>query len=87
MAASSRMSAFRVEVPPRRVILPLLDDPQQFELDVGAQVADFVQEDGAALGQFEAALLALHGPGEGAPFMAEKFALHQGFRAGRPGSP
>ena len=38
---------------------------------------DFVEHDSAGAAKFETAELAIHRSGEGAAFVAEKFALHQ----------
>ena len=56
---------------------PLLDGPQQFDLHVQGQVADFVQKEGAAVGQLEAADPVGHRTGEGAAFVAKEFALNE----------
>ena len=58
----------------------LLEDAQQFRLNVERQLADFVQEDRSAVGQFEAADAAGDGAGEGPFFMAEQLAFHQASR-------
>ncbi len=52
---------------------PLLQDPQECDLRVGRKVADFIQEDGAAIRQFEAPEAPLHRSGEGPFLMAEQF--------------
>ena len=59
-----------------------LKDAQQLGLDLRGDFADFVQQDGAVVGQFEPAFALGHGAGEGALFMAEKFALDEVFRDG-----
>ena len=56
---------------------PFLDGPQQLDLHVQRQVADFVQEEGAAMGQLEAADPVGHRTGEGAALVAKEFALNQ----------
>ena len=48
-----------------------LDGPQQLGLQGRGQVTDLVQEQGAAVGQFQQAPLAGHGVGEGALLVAE----------------
>ena len=50
---------------------PFLQHAQQRDLRVGQEFADFVQEDGAPVRQFEPAQPALHRAGEGAFLMAE----------------
>ena len=55
----------------------LLQDTQHLGLGGQAHIADFVQEEGAAVRLFELALVLLDGRGEGAFFVTEKFALYQ----------
>ena len=55
--------------------LLLLQHAQQLHLRLERQVADLVEEDGAVVGQLEAALLLLHRAGERAAFVAEQLAL------------
>ena len=57
--------------------LVLLQHAQQLDLRLERQLPDFVQEDGAAVGQLEAALLLLHRAGEGAALVAEQLALDE----------
>ena len=57
----------------------LLQNAQQFHLGGEAEVADFVEEQGAAVGQFEATFLAGVRPGEGPFFMSEQLGFDQGF--------
>ena len=54
-----------------------LEHAQQFRLRFRAQVADFIQEQRAAVGQLEAALAPLGGAGEGAALVAEHFRLDE----------
>ena len=63
--------------------LALLEDAEQLGLRVGRQLADLVEEDGAAVGQLEAADAPGDGAGEGAFLVAEQLALDQAGRAGR----
>ncbi len=51
--------------------------PQQAGLGVGRHVADFVEEQGAAVGLLEAAPAQVGGAGESALFMTEQLGLHQ----------
>jgi len=51
----------------------LLQHAQDFCLQWQGQVADLVQQDGAAFGQLEAARLVAPGVGEGPGLVAEKF--------------
>ena len=57
--------------------LALLEHAQQLGLQLQRQVADLVEEDGAVVGELEAALAGGDGAGEGAPFVAEQLALDQ----------
>ena len=49
----------------------VLEDPEELHLGFGTQLADLVEEDGAAVGPFEAAPFGAHRPGESAAFVAE----------------
>ena len=53
----------------------LLQYAQQVGLGLQGNVADFVQENRSALGNFELAFLAVLGAGEGALFMPEELAF------------
>ena len=55
----------------------LLQDAQQLHLHRQAHVADLVEEQRAALGDFETALAGGDGAGEGALLVAEQLALEQ----------
>ena len=70
---SARMSV----PPPTRSKQLLLDGAQQFGLVLQGDVVDVVQVEGAAFGQFETALPALFGAGEGALFVAVKLGLDE----------
>jgi hypothetical protein len=59
-----------------------LEDAHEFDLGAEGHVADFVEEDGAAAGLFEAANAAGLGAGKGTAFMAEEFAFEEGFGDG-----
>ncbi len=48
---------------------PLLQHPQQRHLCFGGQVADFIEENGAAVGGFEPSQASLQGAREGALFV------------------
>ena len=61
---------------------PLLQHPQQLDLHRRAHVADFIEEQRAAFGDFEAALAGGHGTGEGALLVAEQFGFQQFGRNG-----
>ena len=63
--------------------LAFLQDAQQLGLEIGGNLADFVQEKRAAIGQFETTLAVGHGAGESALFMAEQFGLQHAFRQSR----
>ena len=62
--------------------LALFHGPEQLGLDLEADVADFVKEQGAVLGQFEFADLVGVGPGEGALDVPEELAFEQGLHQG-----
>lgn len=55
-----------------------LDDAEEFGLEGGIEIADFVEEESAAACAFEDAMAAGDGAGEGATFVAEEFAFDQG---------
>jgi hypothetical protein len=55
---------------------------QELDLGGGGDGSDFVEKDGAAVGQFEFPLARFRGPGEGAFLMAEEFALNEGLGQG-----
>ncbi|MPM72688.1 hypothetical protein SDC9_119664 [bioreactor metagenome] len=64
--------------------LPLLKHPQQLGLHIKAHFTDFIQKNGAAVGQLEFAHFpALFRPGKRALFIAEQLRLQQIFRNGR----
>ena len=63
--------------------LALLQHAQQLHLRLQVDVADFVEEQRAALGQLEAALAPLVRVGEGALLVAEQLGLDQACRAAR----
>ena len=58
-------------------VFVILQNPQQFGLEVEGDVADLIQKQRAAFGQLELAQAPVHGAGEGAFFMAEQLALQQ----------
>ena len=62
---------------PTRSKHPFLQHAQQLDLHGQAHVADFVEEQRAALGQLEAPLAGGNGAGECALLVAEQFALEQ----------
>ncbi|OPZ04584.1 MAG: hypothetical protein BWZ08_02665 [candidate division BRC1 bacterium ADurb.BinA292] len=59
-----------------------LEEAEQFGLEVDGEVADFVEEQAAALGHFEPPEAALERAGERAAFMTEQFGFHQFARHG-----
>jgi len=75
-------STFRVRVLAQGFEFPGLEDAQDFGLGGGAEFTDLIQKQAAPVGQDEAAILAADRPGEGPPFMAEKFGLQQGLGQG-----
>jgi hypothetical protein len=62
----------------------LLEHAQQIHLQLGGDIADFVEEDGSAVGHFELAALALRGAGERAFLMAEQLGFEE--RLGQRGA-
>ena len=83
MAAMTRTSTSTSSVPPTRRILLLLEGAQQLHLHGGRRLAHLVEEEGAAVGRLEEALLVLVGVREGALHVAEQLALEEASRAGR----
>ena len=59
-----------------------LEEAEQLGLDLRGNLADFVEEDGAAVGQFETAFALVERAGEGAFFVAEEFAFDEVFGDG-----
>ena len=62
--------------------LLLLQHPQQLRLQWRVELGDFVEEEGAAVRQLDAAASSCIGAGERAFFMAEEFTLEQGLGQG-----
>src|SRR5579863_2786986 len=62
--------------------LLILQDTEQFGLHFQRNLADFVEEQGAAVGQFHAAHFARDGAGEGPLLVAEELAFQQSGRDG-----
>ena len=54
----------------------VLEYLQQLGLQLQLHVADLVEQDGAAIGEFEHAGFLLEGTRKGAPFIAEQLAFH-----------
>ena len=73
----SRMSVWIVALPPTRSNCSFLQQPQQFGLRGRRHVADFIHEDGSAVGLLELADAAAVGAGERAALVAEKLAFQQ----------
>src|ERR1700730_1896180 len=59
-----------------------LQNAQQLGLENGRKLADVVEENGAAFGNFEKSFFLGNGAGEGALFVAKQFALQQSFGKG-----
>src|SRR5262245_2352830 len=57
--------------------LALLHHPQELDLHLREQLADLIEQQGAAPGLLEATLADLVGAGERAPLMAEELRLEQ----------
>ena len=60
----------------------VLDDAQKLDLGMQRHVADFIEENGAAVGVFEKADAFVLRSGEGAARVAEKFAFEKRFGNG-----
>ncbi len=56
---------------------PFLDEAKQLDLERQRDVADLVEEQGAAMGELDLALVGLDRSGEGALLVAEQFGLEQ----------
>ncbi len=63
--------------PAHSLELAILDDPQQLLLHPGAGGGQLVEEEGAAIGPLEAALMALGCAGKGARLVTEQLGLQQ----------
>src|SRR3974390_237661 len=63
--------------------LAVFENAQELGLSSNRHLTDFVEQKGAAFGQFEAARAAFEGASEGAFFMAENFAFNESLRDGR----
>ena len=77
VAAIQRTSTSRVRLPPTRSKRALLQHAQELGLQLGLELADLVEEEGAAVGELDAAAPARGGAGEGALLVAEQLALEQ----------
>ncbi len=69
-------------VPAEALVGAFLQEAQQRGLALHRQIADLVQEQGAAMGHLDAAELAAGRAGEGAALVAEQFGLDQRMRDG-----
>src|SRR5690554_3056181 len=59
---------------------PLLNDPEDFDLEMDGQITDFIQKNAAPGGQFKETLLArIAGTGKGPSLVAEELALDEIF--------
>ena len=83
MAASTRTSTEVSTLLPRRRSLWSSSTRSSLACVPDRHLADFVEQQGAAFGQFEAAGAAFERAGERAFFVAEDFALDQRFGNGR----
>jgi hypothetical protein len=54
-----------------------LNGAKEFDLHVQGEVADFIEKEGSAMGEFESAHAVGNSPGKGAPFVAKEFALDE----------
>ena len=64
---------------------PLLQDPEEVDLDLRRDVADLVEEDRPALGQLELPLAPLGGAREGPLLVPEELRLEERLGEGRAG--
>jgi hypothetical protein len=62
---------------PEPLKLPFLQRAQQFRLELDRDIADLIQEQGAAVRQFEPARLGSESAGEGATLVPKEFAFQQ----------
>ncbi len=62
----------------------VIEDAEELGLEKRGQLANFIEEEGAAVGDFKETAFEAAGIGEGAFFVAEEFGLHEGFRDGGP---
>ncbi len=83
MAQTTRTSTVERLVLADAADLAAFQHPQQLGLHRLGQLADLVEEDRAAVGDFEQAHAVLVGAGERALAMAEQLALDQRLRQGR----
>ena len=65
---------------PEAVVRSAIEDAQELDLELQIQFSDFVEEQRAAVGDFEEALLERIGAAEGSFFVAEEFAFEQVIR-------
>ena len=68
-----------LEISSHRFELLFLENPQQFGLHRELQFADFVEQQGSAMGQLEFSLSCLHSSREGALNVTQKLAFEQTF--------
>ena len=84
MAAITRTSTGMVPGAAEPLHLALLQDAQELGLQVDAEAADLVEEQGAAVGQLEPAELARVGARERPLLVTEQLGLEQRRREWRP---
>ena len=80
MAQITRTSTLIGSLSPRRRISPDFEEAQQLHLDVLVEFAEFVEEQGAAVGDLEEALVVAVGAGERPLLVAEQLALDEVLR-------
>ena len=83
LAAMIRTSTLMSSRPPDPKELVVLQDVEELRLQTEGHLADFIEEQGAPVGELEPARLLLGGPREGPPFVAEQFRFEQLGRQGR----
>ena len=77
VAQTKRTSTCRSRVSPTRRKVPVCDEAQQLGLQREIHLADFVEEQRAAVGELRRARAVFVRAGEGALHVAEDFAFHQ----------
>jgi hypothetical protein len=75
VAAMTRTSTWMVLLPAQPLEGLVLEHPQQLGLQPEGKLAELVQEERSAVRLLEAAVAGFIGAGEGAPLVAEQFAL------------
>ena len=83
VAATTRTSTSIGRTPPTRSMRALLQHAQELHLHLAGELADLVEEQGAAVRELEATGLLRDRAGERAALVAEELALEQVLRGSR----